>query len=126
MGRGEVTNAATMATTTAVAAGTLVTVAGKAATSISMIIARYANALTHRKRKSVRRTKNAVSPHTWAMVVVTMKTTFAAAIGTMVIAAGRTKTNSNTRTARYANVWIPRKHQLPKMRWTLRSSTLQR
>merc|ERR1719237_2023001 len=103
-----------MRTTTAAVAGTLVTVAVKAVTSCSFLIALPANVWTHRKRKSVRRTKNAVSPHTWAMVVVTMKTTIAAAIGTMVIAAGRTKTNSNTLTARHANVWIPRKHQLPK------------
>jgi len=103
-----------MATTTVVVAGMLVTVAVKAVTSISTIIARSANAWTHRKRKSVQRTKNAESPHMWEMVAVTMKTIIAAAIGTMVIAAGRTLTNSSTRTARHANAWIPRKQQVPK------------
>jgi len=102
---GKVTNAATTTITTAVVAGTAVTAVERLATNFSYHIAQNVFAKIPRKRrKSVRRAENVVSNSTWVMAVATMKTTTAAATGTVVTAVGRVTTNTNTRTARCASV----------------------
>lgn len=106
--RGKVMGAATMGTTTVAVTGMVVTAVAKAVTSINFLIARNVNAKIPRKRKrSARRSINALCLHTTEMDVAMMETTTAAAIGTMVIAAGSPTINSNLPTAKTnATVWI--------------------
>jgi len=100
---GKVTNAATMAITTAVVAGTVVTAVEKVVTRYSISIAPNVSVQILRKRKSVQRTTNVVSSPIPATNVATMQTTTAVAIGTMVIAAGRAATNTNALIAKNAS-----------------------
>merc|ERR1712019_50700 len=93
---GKETNAVTTGTTTAVAAGTGVTAVEKVVTPYSFHIALNANAKILRKLSSVQGPRNALSSPMWATHVVMTKTTTAAAIGTMEIAAGRAVTSTNS------------------------------
>jgi len=103
-----VTNAVTTETTTAVAAGTVVTAAERVVTLCSLLIAQIANAKIPRKLLSVQALKNVPSSPTWATNDAMTKITTAIAIGTMEIAAGKAVTSTNSLTAKAANAWIRR------------------
>lgn len=97
---GKTTSAAMMGITTAVVIGTVVIAAVQAVTSTSSAIVRIAYAkIPHYRAMDVQGTKHVVALISWAIHVAMIKTTTAAAIGTVVIAAGKITTSYNTRTA---------------------------
>lgn len=103
---GKAINAVTTGTTTAVAAGTVVTAVEKVVTLYSIHIALNASAKILRKLLSVQEPRNVPSSPMRATNVVMTKTTTATAIGTMEIAAGTAVTNTNSLIVRAANAWI--------------------
>lgn len=104
---GKMTSAATMGITTAVVIGTVVTAAGKAATSTSLTIVQSVYAkIPHKQPINVQGTEHVVTPATLAIHVAMIQTTTAAAIGTVVIAAVKITTTCNSRTAPSVIVWI--------------------
>lgn len=106
---GKETSAAMMGITTAVVIGTMVTAAVQAVTSTSLTIVQSAYAKIPRSRATnVQGIKHAVPPISWAIHVAMIKTTTAAAIGTVVIAAGKITTAYNTSTAARVRAWIRR------------------
>jgi len=107
MNSGKRTSAATMGITTVAVIGTAVTAAGKAATCTSLAIVQSVYAKMARKwSNNVQGTDHVVTPATLAIHVAMTQTTTAAAIGTMVIAAGKITTTCNSRTAPSVIVWI--------------------
>jgi len=115
---GKVTNAVTTGTTTAVAAGTVVTAVARVVTPYSIHIALNATAKILRKLSSVQGPRNVLSSPMWATNVVMTKTTTVDAIGTMEIAAERAVTSTNSLIVRTANAWI-RQQTRPSVRATV-------
>jgi len=104
---GRETSAATMGITTAVVIGTVVTAAVQAVTNTSLVIVQCVYAkIPHYRAANVQGTGHVVPPTLWAIHVVMTKTTTVAAIGTVVIAAVKIMTSSNSRTAKCVRVWI--------------------
>jgi len=96
-----------MGITTVVVIGTVATAAVQAVTSTSLAIVRSVYAKIPRYRaNNVQGTEHVALPTLWGINVVMTKTTTVAAIGTVVIAAGKITTSSNSRTARRVRVWI--------------------